>query len=107
MRPNWFVIFISLLFHLCYASILSLLIRALIPRILNYCPQHPQSPSHAFTEMSYPTSSASDMPGRKLNDGTMMAAVIYEAGGPEVLKVEECQIPKPVGHKMTLSSVCS
>lgn len=27
----------------------------------------------------------------------MKAAVIYEAGGPEVLKLEERQVPKPAG----------
>lgn len=36
------------------------------------------------------------MAGQRLTDGTMRVAVIYEAGGPEVLKLENRQIPRPV-----------
>ena len=36
------------------------------------------------------------MASRRSNDGTMMAAVIYKAGGPEAFKLEKRQIPKPV-----------
>lgn len=37
------------------------------------------------------------MASQRPNDGTMKAAVIYEAGGPDAFKVEKRQIPKPVG----------
>ena len=37
------------------------------------------------------------MASRGANDGTMTAAVIYEAGGSEVFKVVKRPIPKPVG----------
>ena len=36
------------------------------------------------------------MAGRKPDDGTMMAAVIHKAGGPEAFKLEKRQIPEPV-----------
>lgn len=36
------------------------------------------------------------MASRGTNDGTMVAAVIYEAGGPEVFKVVKRPVPKPV-----------
>ena len=39
---------------------------------------------------------ASTMTSQKHKDGTMMAAVVYEAGGPEVIKVEKRRIPKLV-----------
>ena len=37
------------------------------------------------------------MASQRSNDDTMMAAVVYEAGGPEVFRVEKRLIPKPVG----------
>lgn len=36
------------------------------------------------------------MASRMSDYGTMKAAVIYEAGGPEAFNVEERPIPKPV-----------
>ena len=85
----------SSLLHHCH-SLKSLSVRDLAPRTLNYCPRYSQNPFYMMATNSCSANSASTTAGRKPNDGTMMAAVIYKAGGPEAFELEKRQIPKPV-----------
>ena len=90
-----FVLFMSLLFHPCHSSG-SLSLRGLAPRLLNNCPRYSQNPFYSAADMSYSAEMAGKMDVHKVKDDIMMAAVIYEAGGPEVFKVEKRRMPKPV-----------
>ena len=64
-------------------------------RGFNY-PRYSQSSFYSPANRCYAAKSLTSMTSRRPNDGTMMAAVVYKAGGPEVFKVEKRQIPKPV-----------
>ena len=88
----------SQLIYLCQ-SLKPLTVRGLAPRVLKYCPRYSQSPFYTSANSLYPANLTSTMTSRKPKHGTMMAAVIYEAGGPEVLKIEKRQIPKPVSDQ--------
>lgn len=60
-------------------------------------------PSHLFQEAAYSATSQSNMIGGLGTDSTMMAAVVHEAGGPEVFRIEKRQIPKPVLRNACMS----
>ena len=101
---------LSHLFNLSHSS-RSLSLRRLPHDNFDYCPRYSQNHFYSSDSLSRSTRSASIMAGRRSNDGTMNVAVIYEAGGPEVFKLEKRPIPKPVGdqgsYKMQLKILTS
>ena len=54
-----------------------------------------EAPSVPRQNSCYATNLASAMTSRKSNYGTMTAAMIYRAEIPDIVKVEQRQIPKP------------
>ena len=95
MKPSWLTVYISPLLHASHSSQL-LSVRRLATDNLSSCPRYSQNPFYSLANLSYSAKAESKMASRGTNDGTMMAAVIYEAGGPEVFKVVKRPVPKPV-----------
>jgi len=78
--------------------------RTSLGHLLNTCPSNldrllaHQSPAYLVRSQSRMSRNLGS------NDGTMIAAVVYEPGGPEVLKLEKRSIPEPVGQLRTDNS---
>lgn len=78
MRPSWLTSYINPLLHTFHSS-QSLSVRLLAIDNLSSSPRYSQSPFYSLANLSYCAEAESNTTSQGTNNGTMMAAVLYEA----------------------------